>query len=61
MNLRLRGREKKRPKIGDSVINSPPGSARDAGSIPGSGRSPGEGNGNPRQYSCLEKTMDRGA
>ena len=33
----------------------------DRGSIPGSGRSPGEGNGNPLQYSCLEKPMDRGA
>ena len=32
---------------------------RDAGSIPGSGRSPGEGNGNPLQYSCLENSMDR--
>ena len=31
------------------------------GSIPGSGRSPGEGNGNPRQYSCLEHPMDEGA
>ena len=31
------------------------------GSIPGSGRSPGEGNGNPFQYSCLENPMDRGA
>ena len=31
------------------------------GSIPGSGRSPGEGNGNPLQYSCLENSMDRGA
>ena len=31
------------------------------GSIPGSGRSPGEGNGNPLQYSCLEKSMDRRA
>ena len=30
-------------------------------SIPGSGRSPGEGNGNPLQYSCLENSMDRGA
>ena len=35
--------------------------AGDTGSIPGSGRSPGEGNGNPRQYSCLENSMDRGA
>ena len=31
------------------------------GSIPGSGRSPGEGNGNPLQYSCLENSVDRGA
>ena len=35
--------------------------AGDPGSIPGSGRSPGEGNGNPLQYSCLEKPMIRGA
>ena len=35
--------------------------AGDAGSIPGSGRSPGEGNGNPFQYSFLENSMDRGA
>ena len=35
--------------------------ARDADSIPGSGRSPGEGNGNPFQYSCLGNLMDRGA
>ena len=37
------------------------GDIRDAGSIPGLGRSPGEGNGNPLQYSCLENPMDRGA
>ena len=36
-------------------------SAGDPGSIPGSGRSPGEGNGNPLQYSCLEHPMDGGA
>ena len=36
-------------------------SAGDLGSIPGSGRSPGEGNGNPLQYSCLENPMDGGA
>ena len=36
-------------------------SARDLGSIPGSGRSPGGGNGNALQYSCLESSMDRGA
>ena len=35
--------------------------AGDLGLIPGSGRSPGEGNGNPLQYSCLVNTMDRGA
>ena len=36
-------------------------SARDLSLIPGSGRSPGEGNGNPLQYSCLENPIDRGA
>ena len=36
-------------------------SAGDPGLIPGLGRSPGEGNGNPSQYSCLENSMDRGA
>ena len=35
--------------------------AEDLGSIPGSGRSPGEGNGNPLQYSCLENPVDSGA
>ena len=45
-------------------IKNPPAHARDirgAGSIPGSGRSLGEGNGNPLQYSTLENPMDRGA
>ena len=37
------------------------GDIRDAGSNPGSGRSPGRGHGNPHQYSCLENPMDRGA
>ena len=37
------------------------GDVRDLGLIPGLGRSPGEGNGNPFQCSCLENTMDRGA
>ena len=37
------------------------GDLRDVGSNPGLGRSPGEGNGNPLQYSCLENPMDRGA
>ena len=45
-------------------VKNLPANARDAGdsnSIPGSGRSPGEGSGNPLQYSCLENPMDRGA
>ena len=37
------------------------GDIRDSGSIPGLGRSPGAGNGNPVQYSCLESPVDRGA
>ena len=37
------------------------GNARDVDLIPGSGRSPAEGSGNPVQYSCLENSMDRGA
>ena len=37
------------------------GDAKDVGSIPGSGRSPGGGRGNPLQYSCLENPMGRGA
>ena len=44
-----------------SVGKESPCSAGDLGSIPGSGKSPGEGNGNPLQYSCLENPMDRGA
>ena len=46
------------------VVKNPPanaGDVRDASSIPGLGRSPGEGHGNPLQYSCLENPMDRGA
>ena len=46
------------------VVKNPPataGDVRDTGSIPGLGRSPGEGNGNPLQYSCLQNPMDRGA
>ena len=45
------------------VKNSPAnaGDARDAGSIPRSGGSPGVGHGNPLQYSCPENSMDRGA
>ena len=46
---------------GGSEIKAFACNAGDLGSIPGSGRSPGEGNGNPLQYSCLENPMDRGA
>ena len=45
----------------DSVVKNSPADAGDAGSIPGLARFPGEGNGNPLQYSCLVKLMDRGA
>ena len=47
--------------LGGSVVKNPPANTGDTGSIPGSGRSSGEGNGNPLQYSCLENPMDRGA
>ena len=43
------------------MVKDLPANAGDLGSIPGSGRSPGKGNGNPLQYSCLENLMDRGA
>ena len=46
------------------MVKGPPANAgdiRDMGSVPGSERSPGEGNGNPLHYSCLENSMDRGA
>ena len=46
------------------AVKNPPdntGDTRDMGSIPGSGRSPGGGHGNPLQWSCLENPMDRGA
>ena len=46
--------------LGGSVVKNPPANAEDEGSIPGSGRSPGEGNGNILQYSSLEIPMDRG-
>ena len=44
-----------------SIVKNPPASVGDLGSIPGLGRSPGEGNEYPFQYSCLENPMDRGA
>ena len=46
---------------GGSVVKNLPANAGDMGLIPGSGRSPGEGNGNPVQHSCLENSIDRGA
>ena len=46
--------------LGDSVVKNPPANTGDAGLIPGLGRSPGEGNGNPLQYSCLGNPMDKG-
>ena len=46
---------------GGSTVKNPPATAGDTGSIPGLGRSSGEGNGNPLQYSCLENPTDREA
>ena len=71
-NLALVPRAKQKPRLlncswvipGGTLVKNPPASAgdvRDAGSIPGSGRSPGEGNGNPLQYLCLENPTDRRA
>ena len=47
--------------VGGSVLKNLPANARDTGSIPGSGRSPGVVNGNALQYSYLENSMDRAA
>ena len=46
---------------GSLAVKNPPANARNMGVIPGSGRSPGEENGNPLQYPCLGNAMDRGA
>ena len=46
---------------GGGVVNNPPAKAGDMDSIPELGGSPGVGNGNPLQYSCLENFMNRGA
>ena len=43
------------------MVKNPPVCTGDRGSIPGPGRSPEVGNGNPLQYSCLENSMDKGA
>ena len=47
--------------MGGSVVKNPPANAGDPCSIPGLGRAPGGGHGNPLQYSCLENAMHRGA
>ena len=46
---------------GGSVVKNPPANAENAGSVPGSGRCPGEGHGNSLRYPCLEDPMDREA
>ena len=46
---------------GVSAIKNSPANAGDVGSIPGSGRTPGKGKGNPLEYSCLGNPMERGA
>ena len=59
----MKREKKKKKKSGGLVVKNLPanaGDTRDAGSIPGSGRYPGEGNGNPLQYSCPENPMERG-
>ena len=43
------------------AVENPPADAGGVGSVPELGRSPGEGNGNPLQYSCLKNSLDRGA
>ena len=45
---------------GGSAVKNPPANAEDVGSVSEQGRSPGKGNGNPLQYSCLGNTIDRG-
>ena len=62
----MRTKEKRTPIMhlgfpGGLAIKNWPANARDMDSIPGSGRSPGEGNGNRLQYSCLGSPTDRGA
>ena len=69
MQATVHGVAKSRARLNDFTFTFPGGSdgkvfvynAGDLGSIPGSGRFPGEGNGNPLQYPCLENPMDGGA
>ena len=61
MNCRIGVDVIRRGFPGDSDGRASACNMGDPGSIPGSGKSPGEGNGNPLQYSCLEKPMDGGA
>ena len=64
MTERLNNKETQQLYSGGAVVKNPPanvGDSREQGSFSGSGRSPGEGNGNPCQHSCLEDLMDRGA
>ena len=48
-------------RLSEKTLPANSGDPRDIGSIPGRGRSPGRGNGNPLQYSCLKNLVDRGA
>ena len=59
--LKNREMDEQPERCGVKKFTEPACNAGDPGSIPALGRSPGEGNGNPLQYSCLENPMDRGA
>ena len=61
MKIKLYGNTMKKDFPGGSDGKASVYNAGDLGLIPGSERSPGEGNGNPLQYYCLENPMDRGA
>ena len=61
LDVNIRGKKKKEGFPGGSDSKELACNAGDPGLIPGSGRSPGEGNGNPPQYSCLGNPRDRGA
>ena len=66
ISLRMRNKKQSLLRPSSDVPGGSDGTASaynagDPGSVPGLGRSPGEGNGNPLQYSCLENPMDEGA